>query len=227
MHSIKKAARRSAWYEGEDDGVKTYNPFGRVSNKPRRKRDEEQGGLYHANTENDVGPSPVEGQRRQEFLGDDEKINGVAKSGTFPAGPSGGLPRRSHEKYEEPMIENSETSNGSTSKNVSSDDSGVVERSVGPADTEGQPRKRKLRKFMLWKKSDKEEKAEEEETEEDKKRKNWPTPTLMGQVRAVFLSWINILLIAVPVGIALEYAGVNKIVVSIQNTKDNLRSFKY
>ncbi|KAK5165239.1 uncharacterized protein LTR77_009337 [Saxophila tyrrhenica] len=217
MHSVKKAARKSAWYAGEDDGVKTYNPFGRTSNKPRRKRDEEAGGLYHANTENDAVPSPVAEQRRQQFQGDnDEKINGVAKAGTFPAGPSGGLPRRSNERYTEP-IETSRSSEGNTSKNVSSEDSGPVEKSVGPGDGEGKPRKRKMRKFMPWKKNDEPEEELDRAETEDSKKKNWPKPTIMGQVRAVFLSWINILLIAVPVGIALNYAGVNKIAVFVVN----------
>jgi len=44
-----------------------------------------------------------------------------------------------------------------------------------------------------------------------------PNITLMSQFKAVFYSWVNILLPAVPVGIALNYAGVNSIVVFVVN----------
>lgn len=50
--SIKRTARRNAWYDVDDDGVQTYNPFGRVSNRPRHRRDEESDELYHAHTDN-------------------------------------------------------------------------------------------------------------------------------------------------------------------------------
>ncbi|KAK3062517.1 hypothetical protein LTR53_019327, partial [Teratosphaeriaceae sp. CCFEE 6253] len=77
----------------------------------------------------------------------------------------------------------------------------------------------KLRKFLPWKHSGADDKdmqrTDTADTKKSKKFKN--KPSFMTMFKAVFYSWINILLIAVPVGIALEYAGVNKVVVFVVN----------
>ena len=221
VDSIKKAARKSAWYQSDDDEYKTYNPFGRISNRPRP--DVETGApLHHTPTENDAGPSPMQTERRKQFEGDDEdNIHGVSKSGTYPAGPSGGIPRRSNEKYEEHAIDNSEGSNDSTFNKGSSDQEGVVEHTVSSSNhDDGKVRKRnKARKFMPWKKSqDDGSELEKTDTEDSKKKKKHKKIPILQQFKVVFFSWINILLIAVPVGIGLANAGnINGIVVFVVN----------
>lgn len=49
------------------------------------------------------------------------------------------------------------------------------------------------------------------------KKKKYPKIPWLQQVKAVLYSWVNVLLVFVPVGIALEYSGVNKIIVFVIN----------
>jgi len=71
---------------------------------------------------------------------------------------------------------------------------------------------------MPWKKSEGEvEHPDTQRTDTSESKKKHPKLTVMGQAKAVFGSWINILLIFVPVGIACNYAGVNRIAVFVIN----------
>jgi Ca2+:H+ antiporter len=135
----------------------------------------------------------------------------VLKAGTFPTDP-----RRSQEISE--PIESSEPSKSSVENKPSTEENSTVDRSAGPQDGDGKPRKRKLRKFMPWKKDDSSSELDRTNTEDSKKSKTpHPKLTVWSQFRCVMASWINILLIAVPVGIGLEYSGVNKIAVFVVN----------
>lgn len=224
VDSIKKAARREAWFNQEGAEVKTYNPFGRYNGRQQRLRDEETGGsrglepgLEHAYTEDDAGPSPIETKRRDES----RPYSGVKKAGTFPDGPLGDMPE-SRTKYED--ISSEERSQGNSEKpltNGASRDApeGVTEAPVGPPNGEGGARKRKHRKFLPWKKSEDSDATgvQRADTSDSKKTKPKSKLTLMSQFKVVFYSWINILLIMVPVGIGLEYSGVNKVAVFVVN----------
>ena len=225
LDSIKSAARRQAWYSRDGDDTKTYNFFGRMS-QPKRQRDEENsardgGALSQTVTENDLS-SPVEQQRRAQWNGEkNSDFGGPKKAGTFPEGPHGNMPpRRSREEAEAATSEKGEGSGLSGSTNVLSEDQpdGIVDRSVG---TETGARKRKSRKFHIPGLGKKDDPAEEDpdtrRTDTTESKKNRPKLTFMSQAKAVFASWINILLIAVPVGIALEYSGVNKVAVFVVN----------
>ena len=181
-------------------------------------------------TENDA-PSPVETRRRQEY--DAHKSGEPRRAGTYPdpstaekLRPSFDRPRPSQERPISKEIQEEPLPNEKTSKDVSSssestkvEQDGPIDSSVGPNDTDGKPRKRKLRKFIPFMKNKEEQDPErtDETKDEKKKRRNPNNLTIMGQLKAVFGSWINILLIFVPVGIALEYAGVNKVVVFVVN----------
>jgi Ca2+:H+ antiporter len=225
MHSIKKAARKEAWFNSYSDAEnRVYNPFSRVNTRRKTQPDVEQGesrGLSHINTENDAGPSPIEARRKEEFR---PTSAGPQKAPTFPQGPSGAFPDRHDEKSDE--ITSSEgTSKDSTEKPSTNgypkdEPNGFVDQ---PVSNEGGARKRKSRKFhvpMPWSKKREEEQEEQEvqraDTSESKKRK-YPKIGFWPQVKAVFGSWINVLLVFVPVGIALNYAGVNKVVVFVVN----------
>ena len=219
VDSIKRAAHRSAWYNNNDSENPTYSPWGRVNTRPHKVQDEENT-LHHANTENDAGPSPVEQRRKETYRDGEGEYGAPHKAGTFPQGPSSNAPHQGDRSIED-GIYNSETSKDSaesTSISAQKEQTGNVESSVGPQDGEGKPRKRRMRKFMPWKKDDQPEEEEVKRTEtKDSKKKNWPKLTVWSQIKAVFGSWINIMLIFVPVGFALEYSGVNKIVVFVVN----------
>ncbi|KAK5121485.1 hypothetical protein LTR85_005318 [Meristemomyces frigidus] len=220
VDSIKKAARREAWFNNEDSGTKTYNPFGRYGARQPKLRDEEAGGsrgLEHVQTENDAGPSPIETKRRDES----RPYSGIRKAGTYPDGPLGDLPE-GRDRYDD--ITSEETSKGSSEKPLTNGASneppeGVIDPSVEQSG-EGGARQPKHR-FRRWKNGgDKDaEGVQRTNTSESKKskRKKNPKLTFMSQFKAVFYSWINILLIMVPVGIGLEYSPVNKVAVFVVN----------
>lgn len=189
---------------------------------PRRATDPEADGGALAHTVS----SPLEQQRPADFEADG--FGGTKKAGTFPAGPPNNMPPRTYEAVE-PMTTSNEKdeerlgSNSSGSARLHSEvpQDGITDRSVG---TEAGPRKRKMRKFIpfMGKKhgedGDDEAELQRTETSESKKKKHWPKPTIGGQLKAVFASWINLMLVFVPVGIALaQIDGINGIVVFIIN----------
>lgn len=219
LDSIKSAARRQAWYNQQDgDSTKTYNFFGRMNPNPRRISDIEAdgGGLRHTVS------SPMD-QRRAEEEAEAAGFGGTKKSGTFPRGPAGDMPARGQEPIE-PMFSPNEKdeergigSNSSAAASVPSQPSGFVEKSVGAEDG---PRKRRLRAlvpFIGKKKDEDEQELQRTETTESSK-KNRPKITLLSQAKAVFASWINLMLIFVPVGLALHNVdSVSRIVVFVIN----------
>lgn len=220
VDKIKQAARRDAWYNNNDsnDNHRTYNPFGRMNTRPRVGTDvENQNDLSHIQSSDQV--STLEDQRRSLATQENSPFRGPEKSRTYPQGPHGGMPSSS----ETEDISSTEKPSGETGKNDASIEpvpSGSIERSVGSNGETGKPRKR--RKFFApfsKKNGDQDaERTESEMSEKTKKRKRkYPHITVMSQFKAVFGSWINILLIMVPVGIALEYSGVNKTAVFVVN----------
>ena len=211
VDSIKKAARKEAWYRQDSDDVKTFNIFGRVNTRPRAKKDVETG-LYKTQTENDAD-SPTEDARKKSYEKDREGYEGPHKSGTFPQGPAGNMPP-SREENEISMSSGYGDSKPSTEKQTSEDvDARRSSGSEAKAADAG-PRRRKGLKF--WKK---EEASDKEKTDGKVRRRDkfGPPPPVMSQVKAVFYSWINLLLVFVPAGFALEYAHVNEIVVFVIN----------
>ena len=188
---------------------------------PRRATDPEADGGALSHTVS----SPLEQHRTADFEADG--FGGTKKAGTFPTGPPGNMPPRTYEAAE-PMTTSNEkdedrldsNSSGSARLHSEAPQNGIVDRSVG---AEGGPRKRKMRKFIpfMGKKhgEDGEDETELQRTETgESKKKHWPKPTVGSQLKAVFASWINLMLVFVPIGIALKQVdGVNGIVVFIMN----------
>jgi Ca2+:H+ antiporter len=189
--------------------------FGRFNANPRRRSDEEDGGeLTHTMS------SPIDQIHNPEM----EDFGGTKKAGTFPAGPPGNIPPRTREAVE-PMKSPNEKdehglgSNSSGSARPASDSQpdGIVDRSVG---TDAGPRKRKMRKFIpfMGKKDDEDEQELQRADTSESRKKKHPKLTIGSQIKAVFGSWINLMLVFVPVGIALhEVESVSRIVVFVIN----------
>lgn len=206
------------------------------TNRFRRVLDVEAGGdpnrLSTVQSETDAGPSPIEARRHDEF-GASRGNPGPVKRGTFPQ--HGGQPPRSRDgegarpQAEKPgeraasedatsRPEAMETDQGPSRSVPASDEDTVVDGPVSRHRTRHQKGGR-LRKFLHMKHSGEEadpdgRRTDTAESKTGKQRKHIPVQT---QLRAVFGSWINLMLVFVPVGIALEYAGVNKIVVFVIN----------
>ncbi|SMR58596.1 unnamed protein product [Zymoseptoria tritici ST99CH_1E4] len=189
MHHIKHQARKHAWYNdnGQSD-TKTYNPFGRAG--PRKARMDEENHITHVSTENDAD-QPATETRREKYEQDTADFRGPQKAGTYPQGPQGAMPVNSR---------------GLSSDETDKSDEAPREM-YNPVSIQNDmnARKRKGGKLfgMFGKKDTSDGMMERSDTEKSKKRKHKHIP-IMTQVKAVLFSWINILLIAVPVGIALE-----------------------
>ena len=186
LEHIKRRAHQAAWYP--DDGPKTYNLWGRT--RPKKVNDPEQGNLHHTSTENDA-LTPEQEERRKSFNPEDRDF-AVHKAGTFPPGPSADLPKS-------PLTPNGDEINTSESTEDSTREKKLEDLET-PAGSEGM-RKRKRDKVMPWRMSGKQER-DEKKAEKKKTQPDTSHLTAWQQVKNVLFSWINLMLVFVPVGIA-------------------------
>lgn len=217
IDKIRQTARRTAWYDNfkDGDGPRTYNFFGRMNTRPRAGTDEENQ-LRQVATEGDA-PSPIQERRRSVANEENAPYAHPEKAGTFPQQqpPHQHGWHSHHDRGDFSSSENArsldtEEKNGTRGLDNAPEEN--MSRSMSRAS--GNTRQRKITDMFKFKRN----KSQSSE-EDDSKKKRRPSPklTFMSQFKAVMGSWINILLVFVPVGIALEYSGVNKIVVFVMN----------
>ncbi|RDW80388.1 putative Ca2+-transport (H+ exchange) protein [Coleophoma crateriformis] len=192
VDSIKRAARKEAWYSD------SYNPFRKTTKSntwgPSRQPDIEEGDGI-------------------------QSLEPVRPYQTSPESPTG-LGAINDDGIRTTKAEESQMTkaNGAGESRSSEPDSGstVVDRRSSrgsrPMSQEQKARHRFLSKFRGDKGGD------DGEREEKKKKLNHKPFTLRNQLQAtIFNSWINIFIIAAPIGIGLNYTPVNKIVVFVVN----------
>lgn len=176
----------------------------------RRVTDLEGGpvhGLHNVATENDA-ISPIEQRRRRAYSTDESEFQGPKKASTFPAELMGSL---SHSELEEKSgIEAKD--HGDTSHSVVSPVQ--VETTLQSAVIPNEPRRRPFIRLMPWKQD-----SSEELTHDDSSKPTTRLPhiTLLGQIKAIFGSWINVLLAFVPAGFAVYYTRQNPTTVFVVN----------
>lgn len=208
LDRVKRQARSSAWYD-EDPPNYVPNPFGR-GKKPGHRRDEENM-LTHASTENDV---ELGGEQSRSTKAERDGYGAPQKAGTWAGAPSNDMDRRdlSSSSAEKPS---GETEAPPSPEFVRPQQ----EISRGLSTESGGARQRKGGKFMgIFKRKDKEElDSSDSDTQRSKKTKKHPKIPVVQQFKSVFGSWINVLLIFVPIGIALNYTKVNRIAVFVVN----------
>lgn len=201
LDSIRSQARSVAWKYSDGEG-KNYNPFARTSRSGKPRNNDEES-LQHIRTADSV-PTREETERRSQ-----NKQDLVPRRETAPA---------DSEFYETPQLSTRSpvevNGNGFTMANEEKeygDETQQVASNIGMTNTMSDddnaagPRKRKFLSF--GKKHKDEEDTGLERTEFEKKRRPNKPKTFMSQLRAtLFGSWINLLLVCVPIGIALNYA---------------------
>ncbi|KAJ0417000.1 Sodium/calcium exchanger protein-domain-containing protein [Aspergillus carlsbadensis] len=200
MHIYKSQARRSAWYDHEGEPT-THNPFKKFRRRPRRTSSIQlENRLTQFPTAGAVPPSE-QIQRNREMR---EGLEGPTHADTFPTRPTTtdtARPESSLEKVEpEPSMRSNEPIN-------------VSNREKSESESSSKPRKRKG--FLgLGNPSEGEEiEASAADAPVDKQKF-----TAVGQFKATVLnSWINVLLLAAPVGIALNYVDVDPVAVFVVN----------
>lgn len=202
---IKHAARKSAWHnDPSDPKYSTYNPFGRMNTNPRaRAAGDEENGLRQVQSAPHAS-SPVDTHGKSM---DNAPQQTQYHHNTFPM-----TAEDEHANQHNRGIETFQKSTPSEKANSGQTDTvppSTIAESAGPASVDGKPRKRKLRAFLPFgkRKDEEDEELARMNTEKsEKSKKKRPKLSFMSQVKAVFGSWINILLVFVPVGIALNYA---------------------
>ncbi|KXS98319.1 hypothetical protein AC578_6848 [Pseudocercospora eumusae] len=213
--SIKRAARRQAWYNNFDaDGLHTYNPFARFNPKVRHGAADEEAHMNLRHVQSEPDQSPV---HHKNSIDSNLQHSHPAHHSTFPTGPEWEPSPVDGKSRGMDDIEKSQSSN-QTEKNAQDSMGPESSREISrEANEDGKPRKRNRAFFGLGKKKEEDsDNFQRTDTEKSKKKKH-PKIPFMSQFKAVFFSWINLLLIAVPIGIALEYAHVNKIAVFVVN----------
>lgn len=214
----RSAAKRQAWYD-DPDGPPSYNPFGKVRSRGHPiTRDDEESATRTATTQSEnFLTTPVEQRRRSHSL---EEYQVPKHADTMPhpsvtanGGPS--LPK--------------ETSEVNGESNVESQDLGTAtsDRKIEPVKSEpaskatGATRRRNLNPFRGNKEEAEAPEIQQKERKHRrlfKRSKDTQKFSAMSQIRAtLFNSYINVLLIFVPVGIAVHYAGIAPVGVFVIN----------
>lgn len=209
IDTIRSQARHIAWKV--DNQSKNYNPFARSrSYYGSASRDEEQG-LPNSNTRyappdnhSDTCLSPeVESDRITRNHQENADFEAPHHAATMPAQSTPNADRPQEEIPPNPTT--LEQSTGTL---------------VGSEDTNGGKTRRRRKFFNIKHRSSTDEKADLEKapTRQSQSSKHAPKLTPWSQLRAVlFSAWINVLLIAVPIGFALEYSHQSGTVVFVVN----------
>ncbi|KAH7409733.1 Sodium/calcium exchanger protein-domain-containing protein [Cadophora sp. MPI-SDFR-AT-0126] len=207
MHSIKRQARKEAWYSD------SWNPFrktGRAKTWTPSGNDLEAG--QRQRRPDDMDEAPLSAVQTEPAFHSQQFREGTEER-----------PRTS--KDNEYEMTTASSSNGKAREAADSEETAVDRTSTRPRSQEEKARKRFLSRFSKQNKA-KVPEGEGQEQEEEKKRpwyKGKVLPhkepfTLRNQIqRTIFNSWINLLLLAAPIGIALNYAGVDKKAVFVVN----------
>ncbi|KKY13710.1 putative calcium proton exchanger [Phaeomoniella chlamydospora] len=229
MHRWRRAAKYAAWYDDEDEeGPKTFNPFRKVrsnSKSHRQKnvhRDAEEGhadAVSNGRALSDPDYRPESAVKREkELRGEKPKHSNTLPDSRISSGDR--TDAIDFERTESPIPEQdfSEKDGGEyKDKSVGKPlVNGIQSTSSDPADSaKEQPRVRGRFKG-LFKKKEHALASVGDDGSEDKRLQ--PKYTFANQIRATLLnSWINVLLVAVPVGIALNFTDVNKSVLFAVN----------
>jgi Ca2+:H+ antiporter len=178
--------------------------------------------MLRVQTENNVVRNSRDEQRRKESNGE---LNSPVHANTMPITSSGAIGhQRSKGEIEansEERVMNNIAEEKVSEEKVPDSTTGTSETAIAPTPESPEVRHRK-KKFNLFSKFKKNHNAEEDDSnnnnENDKDKKPKQRFTVMSQIRAtIFNSWINILLLAAPIGIAVKYAHVNPVAVFVVN----------
>lgn len=209
VDKFRSQARRNAWYNHEGDPP-TYNPFGRVRSRATGLSDDLEtgraGGAGSTPSEPFVSsPSAGNGEKNES-----EENGGVGHPSAFPPETARSMePSSSLSKEKNP--ETSTDSEATAFNNSPPPAFNEVNRTDGP-------RHRLFgRMFKKGKESATDDNINRTETTESTKKRRQRF-TLKGQLQAtLFSSWINVLLIFVPIGIAVNYAHLPPAAIFITN----------
>lgn len=224
IDSVRTKARRAAW--SLEGNTPNYNPFARTRSNDSRRPTDEENDLGRVRSETHLEPTIAE-QRRAESRQATEEFPGPHHAGTAP--PTSAPTSATSEKPPMNIGADDKATNGVANGEPSSTwgtskESAETSDTLVPAPKKGLRNRMKFRN-ILRKNTEEDEneglgRAETGVSIKSAKRKEALARSIppMQQFKAVlFGSWINLLLIMVPVGFAVNYAHLNGIVVFVVN----------
>ncbi len=203
-------ARHEAWRSGDEEHP-NYNPFGKIRTRSYQKKSlhaiDEECGLRPSNRSEAAFKSSMEQDRQTE---NEEGLPGQRRADTMPP-----LSADADQAPRARDLAGASDQYGNSQKSEAGISGSTVVPNGRPA-TEGQPRNR-FRRLLKFNKKDGEysEKPEKSTSlsKEDKQQFGF-----MGQLKAtLFNSWINILFLMVPIGIASHFTHFNPIAIFVIN----------
>ena len=243
LDRIRGAAKRSAWYDDDDDdgASPNYNPFRKTRPRIKIPDSEEAAVRTRTNKSETFAPPSMELQRRSATLEDLEGLS-PKHANTMPHLSKKAEGKQIEEKQlDEKYLEATPTCVRDMAfehdRKEKSQDSGTTitdtsEKTAVPSEPQSEPQseatlpddghpRRRKRKFPFCGKD-----QNKDEEEESKKLRSSSSLfvrdkqnfTAVGQLKATLLnSYINVLLIMVPVGIAVNYTSCPRVGVFIIN----------
>lgn len=185
LDKIRRYAHAYAWYDKDGEPL-NRNPFKKI--RPRRRRsniDQVERGLLPVKTEGNVRSS-IETRWRREM---NEGVGGIDRAETLP--PASASTDRTRTRGD-----------SGEDRELSQQPTQIEERiNVSQDATVGNDQAPRRRKFMDLFKSGQSDESTWSTTETEKSKPGKSTFTVASQLRAtIFNSWVNVLLIAAPVG---------------------------
>ena len=208
--TIRSAARHQAWKSGNDNHP-NYNPFVKTRSRSYQKNSlgaiDEESGLRPSNRSEAAFKTSMEQDRQIQNEGE---FSGQRRAETMPSlSADGGNTSGTRNLVANP----DPTENSQDSKAGISGSTVVPERQI---EGNGKPRKRSNLLSKLTKKKSEDDQLHRKNTSSSKKGSQTFTP--MSQIRAtIFNSWINVLFIMVPVGIAVNYTHISPVAIFVIN----------
>ena len=206
--TIRAAAHSEAWKSGDDDHP-NYNPFGKRRSRSYQKKSnlraiDEENGLRPNNRSEAVLKSSMEEDRERQY---EDEFQGPKHAETMPPNiPDGDHAARTRDVA------------GSSGQKETSQESeaGISGSTLTPPQGQSATDGRLRQRFRLFKKDKGDHSVEEKSLSESMGSKE--QFGFMGQLKAtLFNSWINILFLMVPVGIAVNYTNITPIAVFVIN----------
>ena len=217
LDKFRRAAKHAAWYTNDTDEATynpaSYNPFRKINSRPRRIADEEDISAARIPTHrSDNDAILYQEQRRSRNYGEPPKHAHTLPPKALPSsskpidhGPVSDVKDMAMEPENIDHEKDNSQDSGASSAGKTSD---TVIGSDSPVKLEdGKPRRRKFPFIGKKSKTGDELGDEKPRRQSSLFKKDTQKFTAVGQLRATLLnSWINILLIFVPIGIAVNYA---------------------
>ena len=217
----RAAAKQAAWYSQQDDPNPNYNPFAKTRSRTRDPAQaDEENGLRPPPTnrsESELTPSIELLRRSQKEALQQPKHADTMPSSSQPSSGKSPVERQPSVKDFSRDPEKSQDSGTTESSTVPDSEATVVAES---GVKEGKPRRRITKKFPFIGKTSSEGDADIKKlrTRSSLFRKDNHKFTAASQLRAtLFNSWINVLLVFVPVGIAVNFTNIAPVGIFVIN----------